>query len=58
MLWTNYGLIKGDINESYKNTTLSLASIDCYLKVKHSRRLKELDTSWIISVKDVLSVVK
>ena len=58
MLWTNYGLIKGDINESYKNTTLSLAIIDCYLKVKHSRRLKELDTSWIISAKDVLSVVK
>ena len=56
MLWTNAGLIKGDKYESNDNTRLAI--IDCYLKVKHSRRLKEIDTSWIISVKDVLSVVK
>lgn len=56
MLWTNFGLIKEDNYKSNDNTRL--VSIDCYLKVKHSHRLKEIDTSWIISAKDVLSVVK
>ena len=54
MLWTNF--LEEDRYKSNDGTIL--ASIDCYLKVKHSRRLKEIDTSWIISAKDVLSVVK
>lgn len=57
MLWTNGGLIKGDKYESNDNTRLAI--IDCYLKVKHSRRFKEmLEIPWIVSVKDVLSVIK
>lgn len=54
MLWTNF--LEEDRYKSNDGTIL--AGIDCYLKVKHSRRLKEIDTSWIISAKDVLSVVK
>ena len=57
MLWTTDGLIKGDKYESNDNTRLAI--IDCYLKVKHSRRFKEiLEIPWIVSVKDVLSVIK
>lgn len=56
ILWTNFELIKRDNYKSHDNITS--VSIDCYLKVKHSRRLKEIDTSWIISAKDVLSIVK
>lgn len=57
ILWTNYELIKRDNYDSRDNITS--VSIDCYLKVKHSRRFKEiLETQWIVSVKDVLSVIK
>lgn len=51
--WTNR------LTKEYKyDNIMTAASIDCYLKVKHSRRLKEITQSWIISAKDVLLVVK
>ena len=53
--WTNY-LYADDEYKSHDNTTI--ASIDCYIKVKHNRRLKEIEMLWKITVKDVLSVVK
>ena len=57
ILWTNFELIKRDNYKSHDNITS--VSIDCYLKVKHSRRFKEiLETPWIVSVKDVLLVIK
>ena len=55
MLWTNF--LEEDRYKSNDGTIL--AGIDCYLKVKHSRRFKEiLETPWIVSVKDVLLVIK
>lgn len=55
MLWTNF--LEEDRYKSNDNTRLAI--IDCYLKVKHSRRFKEiLEIPWIVSVKDVLSVIK
>lgn len=53
--WTNY-LGISDEYKSHDNTTI--ASIDCYLKVKHSRRLKEMEMLWKVTAEDVLSVVK
>ena len=53
MLWTNCL-----IEEYNYDDNMTLAYIDCYLKVKHSRRLKEMNSSWRISAKDVLLVVK
>ena len=53
ILWTNC------LIEEYKYVdNMTIAYIDCYLKVKHRRRLKEMNSSWIISAKDVLLVVK
>lgn len=40
----------------YYNTTTKLLS--AYIKIKHSRRYKEIDGLWAKNVKDIMSIIK
>lgn len=54
-LWSNYEMYSDEYRNCLNKVTVF---IDCYLKVKHSRRLREAEMIWDLTAADVLLIVK
>ena len=55
-LWSTYD--RRSHTDEYKVPEKNVYDFDAYLKIKHSRRYKEAQMLWNISVNDILAIVK